>query len=166
MSDFRNFLTKAAELYLAAPLFFNWAAPIIVAIIGGLIGLAYWLGGKFADAEVNGLKAQIGALDQRFSLAQEQTAVAAKEATDLKASVEKLQMQIKERESTEVLVLSSKLLDENVNRVLSANTAAQGYLISTGFNGAGGFNWRPMTEEEAKVEDTYRLKDHSKSVQK
>jgi hypothetical protein len=67
MNAFTNFMTKAAELYLSAPLFFNWAVSIIVVSIGGLIGLAYWLGSKFAKAESDGLKAQIAALDQRFN---------------------------------------------------------------------------------------------------
>ncbi|QND70808.1 hypothetical protein [Tardiphaga robiniae] len=152
MNGFTNFLTKAAEFYLSAPTFFNWAGPVLVAIAGGIIWLAYFLGGKFAESEINGLKAQIAALDQRFSLAKEQTAEAAKEAADLKSSVEKLQVQIKNREPEEVLTRSSKLLDANVNRVLSANTAAQGYLISTGFNEKGVLRWRPMTEEEIQKE--------------
>jgi hypothetical protein len=36
MEAFKDFLTKAADLYLVAPAFFNWAAPILVAIIGGM----------------------------------------------------------------------------------------------------------------------------------
>ena len=65
MGDFQNFLTKGADFYLVAPSFFNWAAPIVVATIGGLIWLAYWFGGKFADSEINGQLAHIAALDQR-----------------------------------------------------------------------------------------------------
>ncbi|SDK27662.1 MULTISPECIES: hypothetical protein [Bradyrhizobium] len=158
MDALKDFLTKAADLYLAAPAFFNWAAPIFIAAIGGLIGLAYWLGGKFADSEINGLKAQMAALDQRFSLAKEQTAVSAKEASDLKSQLEKLQHQITNRESTEVLTESSRVLTTNLNRMISANNAAQGYLVSTGFDKNGELSWRPMTKEEARAEVDYRIK--------
>jgi hypothetical protein len=56
MEAFKDFLTKAADLYLAAPAFFNWAAPILVAIIGGMIWLAFWLGGKLSEGEIAELK--------------------------------------------------------------------------------------------------------------
>jgi hypothetical protein len=30
LDAFKDFVTKAAELYLAAPAFFNWAAPLLL----------------------------------------------------------------------------------------------------------------------------------------
>jgi hypothetical protein len=30
MDAFKDFVTKAAELYLAAPAFFNWAVPLLL----------------------------------------------------------------------------------------------------------------------------------------
>jgi hypothetical protein len=69
MDAFTNFLTKGVEFYLAAPAFFNWSVPAVFVGIGGITWLAYWLGGKFADSEVRGLRAQVAALDQRFNLA-------------------------------------------------------------------------------------------------
>jgi hypothetical protein len=150
MSDFQYFLTKAENLYQAAPQFFNWAGPIIAGAIAGTVWLVYWLGGKFADAEINGLKAQFAALDQRFSLAKEQTVVSTKEATDSKVQLDKLQHEINNRAPTETLQNSSKVLGANLNRVLSANTAASetlGY-ISTGFDGRGQLRWRPMRPDE------------------
>ena len=153
MSDFQNFLTKAVDFYLTAPQFFNWAAPIIVGAIAGTIWLAYWLGGKFADAEINGLKAQVAALDQRFSLAKEQTVVSMKEATDSKGQLEKLRQEINNRAPIETLQNSSKVLDANLNRVLSANTAASEILgyISTGFDDRGQLKWRPIRPDEERL---------------
>jgi hypothetical protein len=146
MSDFPNFLTKAAELYLAAPLFFNWAAPIVVAIVGGLIWLAYWLGGKFADSEINGLKAQIAALDQRFNFAKDQVASSTKEATDVRSQLDKLKGQIAVHAPVEQLQNSTALLEGNLNRLLTANTAASETLThrSTGFDEAGQLIWKPI----------------------
>lgn len=152
MSDFMNFMTKGAEFYLAAPNFFKWVLPVVVAAIGGAIWLAYFLGGKFAAAEINGLKAQSGAQDQRFSLAKEQLALSVKEASELKIELEKLTIQINNHASTDVLKQSSQSLGANLNRVISANNAAQDYLVSVGFDENGGFTWRRMTPEELMAE--------------
>lgn len=148
MAAITNFMTKAAEFYLSAPAFFNWAAPLLVVGIGGLVGLAYWLGGKLAEAENNGLKAQIAALDQRFNFAKEQAALSTKEAVDLKAQLEKLKSQIAGRASLLELQNSTAVLDGNLNRLMIANTAVADALDyhyrSFGFDGNGQLIWRKI----------------------
>jgi hypothetical protein len=150
MNAFTNFLTKGAEFYLSAPIFFNWAAPLLLAGIGGIIWFAYWLGGKFADSEINGLKAQIAALDQRFNLAKDQTAISTKEATESKAQLERLKQQIENHAPLESLQNSTSLLEGNLIRMISANTAASESLghVSTGFDEKGRLIWRPIRPDE------------------
>src|SRR5258708_7304086 len=153
MNAFPNFLTKGAEFYLSAPTFFNWAVPILLAGIGGIIWLAYWLGGKFADSEINGLKAQIAALDQRFSLAKDRTAISTNEATESRAQLERLKQQIENHAPLESLQNSTSLLEGNLIRMISANNAASESLghISTGFDERGRLTWRPIRPDEKHV---------------
>jgi hypothetical protein len=148
MGDLQNFLTKAAELYLAAPLFFNWAAPIVVAFISGLVWLAYWLGGKFADSEINGLTAQALVLNQHVSFAKDQAEISAKEATGLK---ETLNEQITRRATPIELQNSTSLIEGNLARLIGANTAASESLghVSTGIDAQGRLTWRPIRPDEA-----------------
>lgn len=150
MDSFTNFLMKGADFYLSAPIFFNSAAPIAVAAFGGLIYLAYWLGCKFSQAENDGLKAQIAALDQRLNLAKEESAVAVKEADGLKVQVEKLEGQISSKAPTAEIQASAVLLRGNVNRLVSANNAVAD-LVSVGFDEKGQLKWREI----------YQIKNHS-----
>lgn len=153
MDNFSAFLSKGAELYLSAPQFFNWVIPAFFAFVAGAIWLAYWLGGKFADAEVKGLKAHIGALDQRFSLAKEQTMVSTQEAVTTKTQLEVLKKQIEESAPREVLQNSRSVLEGNLNRVVSANNAASHSLgmVSVGFDERGQLKWRPILPGEAHL---------------
>jgi hypothetical protein len=123
MNGFTNFLNKAAELYLAAPLFFNWFAAFLVTLVGGLLWLSYWLGGKFSQAEISGLKAQIAALEQRFNLAKEQAAISVQEGEALKKKVDVLHYQIEHKAPILELRNSTAVVDSNMNRMLAANTA-------------------------------------------
>jgi hypothetical protein len=147
MNAFLNFMTKAAELYLAAPMFFNWIVPTVVVAVGGLIWLAYWLGSKFAKAESDGLKAQIAALDQRFNFAKEQTSVAGREIEGLRAELQKLKEQIAHNATALELQNSTAILDGKLNRALSANTASSDALSfrSVGFDKTGQLVWEPIT---------------------
>jgi hypothetical protein len=152
MDDFQNFVTKAAELYSAAPLFFNWAAPIVVAFISGLVWLAYWLGGKFADSEINGLTAQALVLNQHVSFAKDQAEISAKEAAGLKARLETLNEQITRRATPVELQDSTSLIEGNLARLIGANTAASESLghVSTGIDAQGRLTWRPIRPDEAE----------------
>src|SRR5882762_6068153 len=126
MNDFASFLSKGAEFYLSAPAFFNWGAPLVVGIVGGLIWLAYWLGGKFAESENTGLKAQIAAIEQRFNLAKEQTVIFTKEIADLGAQLDNLKAKIANHAPLKELQDSTALLEGNIGRLQNANTAARG----------------------------------------
>jgi hypothetical protein len=153
MDALKDFLTKAAELYMAAPAFFNWAAPIIVALIGGLIGVAYWLGGKFSESEVNGLKAQVALIDQRFNFAKEQLDLATTEASSLKTLIERLNRQVKGRAPALEVQNSTSLIEGNIGRLMGATGAASDWLghVSTGFDDKGQLSWRPMRRDEAHL---------------
>lgn len=67
MNAFQNFMSKAADLYLAAPIFFNWAAGVVFAIACGVIWFAYWLGGKLLEGQVAELKGKVEVLEQRVA---------------------------------------------------------------------------------------------------
>jgi hypothetical protein len=143
MNAFLEFMKKAAELYLAAPVFFNWIGPLVVVAIGGLIWMAYWLGSKFAKAESDGLKAQIAALDQRFNFAKEQTLAAGKEIEDLKIELQKLKDQLAHNATPLELQNSTAMLDLKLNRALSANTASSDALSFRSIE--FGKAWTPIT---------------------
>lgn len=150
MNAVTNFLTTGALFYLSAPTFFNWAVPLLLAGIGAIIWVAYWLGGKFRDSEINGLKAQLAAIDQRFNLAKDQTAISTDEATASKARLELLKRQIENRAPMESLQNSTALLERNLIRMIGANNAASESLghISTGFDEKGQLTWRPIQPDE------------------
>jgi hypothetical protein len=142
--DISILVQKGTDLYLVAPLFFNWAASIVLATISGLIWLAYWLGR--GNSAINGVWAHIFAVDQRFNLAKEQAALSTKEATNSKIQLEKLRQEIDNRAPTETLQRSTAVLDGNLNRLLTANTSVSKSLgqVSIGFDKNGQLIWRPI----------------------
>lgn len=151
MNAFNNFMTKAAELYLSAPTFFNWAAPLLLACIGGLIWLAYWLGGKLSEARIEQLKGKVEVLEQRFEFARDKADAASKEAADTKAKFEAFTQKIDSQAPREVILNAREAVGENIDRLLTANssttTALEG-VISAGFDEHGKLKWRPMTQAE------------------
>lgn len=151
MDGFTTFLTKGAEFYLSAPTFFNWAGPASAVGIGGVIWLAYWLGGKFADSEINGLRAQALALTQRVNFAKDQAEISTEEAAGLKARLDTLNKQIVRRATPMELQNSTSLIESNLVRLIGANTAASESLghVSTGFDAQGRLTWRPIRPDEA-----------------
>ena len=115
MDGFQSFMTKAAELYLAAPQFFNWLAPVLLALFGGSVWLAYWLGSKFSKAENDGLKAQLAVLAERLNLVKDQAAISSKEAADTKAQFDIVRRQVANQAPFKDLQSSTAAL-ETTNR--------------------------------------------------
>jgi len=155
MDAFKDFLSKAADLYLAAPAFFNWAAPLIFAGICAVIWFAWWLGGKLSEGEIAELKGKVEVLDQRLNFAKDRADAATKEATDIKAEFEKLKKEIANQAPREILQNSAAVLEINLDRLVSANNSTSktlGY-ISTGFDGRGQLKWRPVGEDEKHLLD-------------
>lgn len=152
MHAFTTVVTRGAEFYLSAPTFFNWAGPLLFVGISGVIWFAYWLGGKFADSEINGLKAQALVLDQRFSFAREQADLSTREATGLKAQLDSLKGQIEGHAPVPELQNSTSLIEVNLIRLIDANTAVSKSLghVSTGFDSQGRLTWRPIRSDEAE----------------
>lgn len=155
MDAFSDFLIKAAQLYLSAPSFFNWAAPILVAAFAAIVWFAWWLGGKLSDGEIAELKGKVEVLEQRVAFAKERSDAATKEATDIKSDFEKLKQQIANQAPREILQNSASVLEINFDRLLSANNSTSSVLgyVSTGFDGKGQLKWRPVGEDEKHLLD-------------
>src|SRR5450432_1431461 len=92
MNAFQNFLEKAAELYLTAPIFFNWLFPSVFFLLCVIFYFAFWLGVKLEDAEKKGLKAQNEAVLAQLKLAEYQAMTLQKTIgevqTDLNSTVD------------------------------------------------------------------------------
>lgn len=155
MDTFKDFVTKAAELYLAAPAFFNWAAPILVAVFAGIVWFAWWLGGKLSEGEIAELKGKVEVLDQRLAFAKDRADAATKEVTAAKADFEKLRQQISNQAPRETLQNSASVLEINFDRMLSANNSTSTVLgyVSTRFDRKGQLKWRPVGEDEKHLLD-------------
>jgi hypothetical protein len=160
MDAFKDFITKATELYLTAPAFFNWAAPLLLACIAGLIWFAFWLGSKLSESQIEQLKGKAEVLEQRVVFAKDRADAAVKEAKDTKAQlntfmqkVDNLQ-KIDSQAAREAVRNAREALDHNINRLLSANTTTATVLghISTGFDEHGKLKWRPLTSDEAYLD--------------
>jgi hypothetical protein len=123
MDAFKDFMTKAAELYLTAPAFFNWAAPLLVACIGGLIWFAFWLGRKLSEGQIEQLKGKVEVLEQHVVFAKDRADDAIREATDTKANFETFTQKIDSQAPREILQNAREGLDQNFDRLLSANTS-------------------------------------------
>ena len=168
MDAFKEFLTKAAELYLAAPAFFNWAAPILVAVFAGIVWFAWWLGGKLSEGEIAELKGKVEVLDQRLNFAKDRADAATKEAAEAKAEFEKLKKEIADQAPRETLQNSADAFEGNFNRLLTANNSTATVLgfVSTGFNNRGGLKWRPIGEDEAHLLEPISSPENQKWLKK
>jgi hypothetical protein len=155
MNAFSNFMTKAAELYLAAPAFFIAAVPILITAVAGVVWFAWWLGGKLSEGEIAQLKGKVEVLDQRLSFAKDRADAAAKEATDIKIEFEKLKKEITNQAPREILQNSAAVLEINLDRLVSANNSTSSVLgyVSTGFDRSGQLKWRSVGEDEKHLLD-------------
>jgi hypothetical protein len=88
MNAFQNFLEKSAELYFAAPTFFNWVLPSLFALFCAIVYFAFWLGGKLEDAEKRGLKAQNDAVLAQLTLAEYQATIVRKTIGELQTDLQ------------------------------------------------------------------------------
>ncbi|MET4295934.1 hypothetical protein ABIB06_006860 [Bradyrhizobium sp. LB8.2] len=149
MNSFQTFLIKAADLYLSAPVFFNWVAGIVATGTIAVVWFAYWLGGKLSEGVVAELKGKVEVLEQRFGFAKDRADAAAKEAADTKTDFEKLKQEIANQAPRETLQNSAAVLEINFDRLLSANNSTSSVLgyVSTGFD-KGQLKWRPIGEDE------------------
>lgn len=97
-------------------------------------------------------KEKAGVMEERLKLAREQADISAKEAAELKGQLEKLKVQIQSRASQLELQTSTSVIEDNLSRLIDANTATSGYLghVSTGFDEKGSRKWRPIRAEEAE----------------
>jgi hypothetical protein len=166
MGAFKDFITKAAELYLTAPVFFNWAAPLLLACIGGFIWFAFWLGSKLSESQIEQLKGKAEVLEQRVVFAKDRADAAVKEANDTKAQLKTFMQKldsvqkVDNQASREAVQNAKEALDHNIDRLLSANTSTATLLgrISTGFDEHGNLNWRPLTSDEAYLDEDGKVR--------
>jgi hypothetical protein len=123
MNSFTNFLTKAAEFYLSAPSFFNWAAPIAFALLCVVIYGAYWLGTRLEGSSREALKAKAEALEERLKLARDRSDEAMQKAEDLKRELTDLKNAAEAGSSLVVTRETAAHLDLKATNLLQANTA-------------------------------------------
>ncbi|MBH5397380.1 hypothetical protein HZZ13_06190 [Bradyrhizobium sp. CNPSo 4010] len=168
MDAFKDFLTKAGELYLAAPAFFNWAAPILVAAFAGIVWFAWWLGGKLSEGEIAELKGKVEVLDQRLNFAKDRADAATKEVAEAKAGFEKLKKEIAGVAPREKLQDSADVFEGNLNRLFSANNSTASALgfVSTGFDERGGLKWRKIEKHERHLIDPIPMSRSARELAK
>jgi hypothetical protein len=88
MADVPDFWTRQYMAFVSAPV-----ACLAFVAIGALAG--WWLKGRVAEGQINGLQAQNAALNERLTLAGEKLTVVEGRLSEAKANVEELQQKIK-----------------------------------------------------------------------